>query len=126
VLEIALDHGFMSAATFTRAFRAHFGMSATAWRSGGAARWRRRLQRKPRKQLRKAGKARGRRRVDTARTTAKEATMSVSVREPPPFHVAYMRYTGPPGPGGIPSCGHNSADGWRRTDSSHRAGRRSA
>ena len=102
VLEIALDHGFMSAATFARAFRAHFGMSATAWRSGGAARWRRRLSRKPRKQLRKTGKARGPRRVDTARTTAKEATMSVNVREQPPFHVAYMRYTGPPGPDGIP------------------------
>ena len=102
VLEIALDHGFMSAATFARAFRAHFGMSATAWRSGGAARWRRRLSRKPRKQLRKTGKARGPRRVDTARTTAKEATMSVNVREQPPFHVAYVRYTGPPGPDGIP------------------------
>ena len=25
-----------------------------------------------------------------------------------------------------PSCGKNSADGWRRTDSTHRAGRRSA
>jgi len=102
VLEIALDHGFTSAATFARAFRAHFGMSATAWRSGGAARWRRHLQRKPRKQLRKTGKARGPRRVDTPRTTAKEVTMSVNVREQPPFHVAYMRYTGPPGPDGIP------------------------
>ena len=102
VLEIALDHGFMSAATFARAFRAHFGMSATAWRSGGAARWRRRLQHKPRKQLRKTGNARGPRGVDTPRTTAKEAAMSVSVREQPPFHVAYMRYTGLPGPGGIP------------------------
>ena len=41
VLEIALDHGFASAATFARAFRTHFGMSATRWRAGGAARWRR-------------------------------------------------------------------------------------
>src|SRR5262245_1458709 len=32
VLEVALDHGFSSAATFARAFRAHFGMSATQWR----------------------------------------------------------------------------------------------
>jgi AraC family transcriptional regulator len=40
VLEIALDHGFASAATFARAFKLRFGMSATEWRGGGAARWR--------------------------------------------------------------------------------------
>ena len=39
VLEVALDHGFSSAAGFARAFKAHFGMSATEWRAGGAARW---------------------------------------------------------------------------------------
>ena len=39
VLEIALDHGFASAATFARAFKTRFGMSATEWRGGGAARW---------------------------------------------------------------------------------------
>src|SRR5262249_13452992 len=32
VLEVALDHGFSSAATFARAFRARFGMTATEWR----------------------------------------------------------------------------------------------
>ena len=35
VLEIALHCGFASAATFARAFKSHFGMSATAWRAGG-------------------------------------------------------------------------------------------
>lgn len=38
VLAVALDHGFSSAATFARAFRGHFGMSATTWRTGGAQR----------------------------------------------------------------------------------------
>ena len=60
VLAVALDHGFSSAATFARAFRAHFGMSATEWRDGGAARWRARHapHRNPGKQLRTPGKAR--------------------------------------------------------------------
>jgi len=40
VLEIALRYGFSSAATFARAFKAHFGMSATQWRSDGAGPWR--------------------------------------------------------------------------------------
>ena len=99
VLEIALDHGFASAATFARAFRARFGMTATAWRAGGAARWRRRLQRKPRKQLRNDGQARGRRRRHRER---EEVAMSVRVQHQPAYHVAYMRYVGPFGPRGIP------------------------
>ena len=53
VLEVALDHGFSSSATFARAFKGHFGMSATEWRRDGAERWpeRRRLNRKLGKQL---------------------------------------------------------------------------
>src|SRR6185295_12090368 len=70
VLAIALDHGFASAATFARAFRARFGMSATAWRAAVA---RRRRARKAGKQVRKPGKAsRGRGR--------ETAAMSVRVR----------------------------------------------
>ena len=38
-LEIALRCGFSSAATFARAFKAYFGMSATEWRDGGARQW---------------------------------------------------------------------------------------
>jgi len=99
VLEIALDHGFTSAATFARAFRAHFGMTATAWRAGGAARWRQRLERKTRKHVRSTGKARGR---SPAQTRRKEGIMSIRVQQQPAFHVAYMRYVGPFGPRGIP------------------------
>lgn len=90
VLAVALDHGFSSAATFARAFKAHFGMSATGWRAGGAGRWskRRKANRKPGK----AGKP-GRRH---------HALMNVTVRELPRYHVAYMRYVGPYGAHGIP------------------------
>ena len=98
VLEIALDHGFASAATFARAFRARFGMSATTWRTGGARRWQARLTRKPRKQVRNRGNARGRGREHRRR---REVAMSIRVQQQPAYHVAYMRYVGPFGPYGI-------------------------
>ena len=90
VLEVALDHGFGSAASFARAFRTRFGMSATAWRAGG---WR--CRRKEGKQLRKPGKAR-------RRAPRQTAPMSVRVIELPGQHVAFMRYVGPYGAHGIP------------------------
>ncbi|MGY0574619.1 helix-turn-helix transcriptional regulator [Bradyrhizobium sp. RDM12] len=40
ILDVAYRYGFSSAATFARAFRAHFGMSATQWRSDGGQHWR--------------------------------------------------------------------------------------
>jgi AraC family transcriptional regulator len=109
VLAVALDHGFASAATFARAFRGHFGMSATRWRAGGAARWRARHDagRKPGKQHRKRRKARRRRGADTDRVRRPEGTMPIGFRDLPTFHVAYLRYVGPYGPHGIPAL-------WRR------------
>jgi AraC-like DNA-binding protein len=82
ILEVALDHGFSSAATFARAFRARFGMSASEWRRGGAERWREPYLRKMGKQIRKAGKASGRRRPDTPPTHTREAAMGVVVVPP--------------------------------------------
>ncbi len=104
VLEVALDHGFASAATFARAFRARFGMSATQWRAGGAERGRarRRPERNPGKQLRTQGKARRRGRPHTPRRSKGEDGMNVHVRDLPAYHVAYMRYVGPYGAHGIP------------------------
>jgi AraC family transcriptional regulator len=106
VLATALDHGFASAATFARAFRARFGMSATEWRAGGARRFGRARERERNrgKHVGKPGKARGRARGKTPR---KEDAMSIHVSEQPSYHVAYMRYVGPFGPHGIPEL-------WRR------------
>ena len=110
VLEVALDHGFASAATFARAFKAHFGMSATEWRRDGARRWpeRRRLDRKLGKQLRKTGNASARRASDTSsrRRRRMEGAMNVRVQELPSQRVAYMRYVGPYGAQGIPELWH--------------------
>ena len=114
ILEVALDHGFSSAATFARAFKAHFSMSATAWRRGGAERWPERRQlrrklgerdRKLGKQLRKRGNVRRPGTIEARsrrHTTRRESVMSVQVRELPPQRVVYMRHVGPYGVHGIP------------------------
>ncbi|MBW2277899.1 MAG: helix-turn-helix transcriptional regulator, partial [Deltaproteobacteria bacterium] len=39
ITEIALDSGFSGSATFARAFKEGFGMSASEWRDGGHAGW---------------------------------------------------------------------------------------
>ena len=95
VLAVALDHGFSSAATFARAFKARFGMSATRWRAGGARRWSKRS-----KANRNPGKAIGRR-------PRHGRPMNVRVTQLPGYRVAYMRYVGPFGAHGIPGL-------WRR------------
>lgn len=112
ILEVALDHAFAGSATFARAFKARFGMSATEWRHGGADRWRKRYGpeagaarplRKAGKAIGKRGKARRRVRGQTSRKRFEEDAMSIRIATLPPYHVAYMRYVGPYGPHGIPA-----------------------
>jgi AraC family transcriptional regulator len=91
VLAVALDHGFASAAGFARAFRGHFGMSATKWRAGGAQRWSKRG-----KPVRKASKAK-------TRARGQDRPMRVVIQELSPCRVAYMRHVGPYGAAGIPA-----------------------
>ncbi len=101
VLETAQSCGFASAATFARAFKAHFGMSATQWRNDGHRAWRERGNRNLGNELSKASKA-----------TKSGAGNTVSVRRIdagkirigtlPSYRIAYMRYVGPYGPKGIP------------------------
>jgi AraC family transcriptional regulator len=127
VLEIALRCGFSSAATFARAFKSHFGMSATEWREGGAQRWyaarpghsktskanskRSQAQRNP-------GKAfsvhRGQSAAARNREAANEFSMPVEIKDIPPYRVAYMRHVGPYGEGGRISALWASFERWIR------------
>lgn len=109
VLEIALRCGFSSAATFARAFKAHFGMSATDWRRGGAQRWNeaRRGDSKQRKANRNSGKTLGNSRKAFRPPDrhyfpdrSKGGVMSVEIREIPPYRIAYVRHVGPYGDDG--------------------------
>jgi AraC family transcriptional regulator len=109
ILAVALDHGFSSAATFARAFKAHFGMSATDWRRGGAERWSKRG-----KANRNQSKAKLRPPRHGGSRMAKEATMTVRIGELPRYHVAYMRHVGPYGPHGIPALWTRLHE-WMRT-----------
>jgi AraC family transcriptional regulator len=110
VLEIALDAGFRSASGFARAFKERFGMSATQWRSGGAEAWSkdRRAARNLCQADSKPGKEPGEgaghgdpRRGDGSPATTEEDAMNVTVKTMPAQTLAYMRYVGPYGAGGI-------------------------
>ena len=106
VLETAQACGFASAATFARAFKAHFGMNATEWRAGGHRRWHVRIDRKPGNVLSKASKASRPGGGDTVgRAMIDEG--KIRIRKLPSYRVAYMRHVGPYGPKGIPQL-------WRR------------
>ncbi len=102
VLEIALTVGFGSAEAFTRAFKARFGCSPTAWRAqhvreraayhdrGGA-------NSNPDQADRKIGQATGRRSNDHGASSTQEVFMNVKLVERQPTTVAYLRHTGPYG-----------------------------
>jgi AraC family transcriptional regulator len=113
-LEIALEVGFNSAEAFTRAFRAHFGVTPTAWRGGGFRSWAERHSvalRKIRQGDRKAYQA-----VTDAFLQdpelwppghvpfAKGDKMDVEIKTLPDTRVAYLRHVGPYGGSGIPAA----------------------
>ncbi|KYF47566.1 AraC family transcriptional regulator [Sorangium cellulosum] len=108
ILEIALENGFSSASTFARAFKERFGMSASAWRSGGAAQAckARQADSNPGEVVRKPGKA-AERAVEQDGSSSgadarqdEEESMKVTVKTLPSYHVAYIRNVGPYGPEG--------------------------
>ncbi len=93
VTEIAFDNGFSSPATFARAFRSEFGMSASDWRKAG----------KPVRNLRKTDRNAGKDPpehssyvvAERSSTMANELNMQVEVKELDPARVAYLRHVGP-------------------------------
>lgn len=124
ILEIAFRYGFSSAATFARAFRAHFGMSATQWRSGGGQQWRdlRQRQGKRDKPKRNPGQAERKNRKATVKRIGHHASMvqegfamRVEIREIPSYRMAYMRHVGPYGTSGAISALWASLSRWIRS-----------
>ncbi|MHB1132333.1 MAG: AraC family transcriptional regulator [Chloroflexota bacterium] len=110
ITAVALDCGFASSATFARAFKQAYGMSATRWRAGGytqflAARLSKngKVARKPGKDVASsAGYASGIR--DGAepsplqrgrKQVLAEKDVQTAVAELPEMHVAYVRHIGP-------------------------------
>jgi len=106
ITEIALENGFSSSSTFARAFRERYGMSASAWRSGGYS-W----ERKDGKSNSNPSQTNSNSRKDfeivsfysdgessyqTWRITMKDQIQTqVDVRNLPEMHVAYIRHIGP-------------------------------
>ncbi len=122
VTAVALDCGFPDSAAFARAFRERFGMSAMAWRSGGAEaalRARRRTgeraaadgerkdgqaRRKPRQQLRKDPQEAGASSAYPGSASKSKPrrtdmidrkSLNVAVKELPALRVAYITHIGP-------------------------------
>jgi AraC family transcriptional regulator len=102
-LSIALDIGFASAEVFSRAFRAYFGMTPTAWRRGGWRTWATRNAdelSKIHQALRKQDQDGTTRPGDDGDST-KGLAMNVEMKTLPPMRLAYLRHTGPYGHPGI-------------------------
>ncbi|AZD20855.1 Transcriptional regulator, AraC family [Pseudomonas chlororaphis subsp. aurantiaca] len=103
ILEVALEVGFSSGEAFSRAFKQHFSVTPSTWRSTEPKRWHRRLSDVRERRLRELSNP------DQTHIPAfddpdafihlKELTMNVILKELPPVRVAYLRYIGPYGPG---------------------------
>lgn len=87
VTEIALEAGFASPATFARAFRSAFGVSATQWRAGEES--------KLGKLLRKEGVVAKDAALHGGAMERREDLAEVTVKTLPSLRVAYVRNTGP-------------------------------
>ncbi len=103
VLHIALEVGFGSGEAFSRAFKAGFGCTPSAWRAQTPARWGEELL----QARRKSNPDQGERKQDQAgaaptednigSTTRLEPAMQVTLATLPPTRIAYLRHIGPYG-----------------------------
>ncbi|MFW5739590.1 MAG: AraC family transcriptional regulator [Myxococcota bacterium] len=94
ITEVALDCGFSGSATFARAFRDRFGVSASDFRESKI----RKTDSKDRQTQSKGGKASepaARYLVDINPTHTRRLTMNIEMKELPELHVAYIRHHGP-------------------------------
>lgn len=110
-LSVALEVGFASAEVFTRGFKAHFGVTPSAWRCGAWRDWAERHE----TELRKIHQANRKQRQAAPLLFLKDRdiwpagpvsiregnTMQVEIRNVPAMGLAYMRQTGPYGDPGI-------------------------
>src|SRR5689334_16535576 len=96
VFDVALGVGFGSTEAFARAFRGRFHCTPTAWRKSKHDQLARKSGQAPRFQRRKTGGP-----------SKQETAMKVKIVDRQPVQVAYLRYTGPAGPG--------ISDFWMRT-----------
>lgn len=92
VLEVALAVGFGSGEAFSRAFRAHYGCTPSAWRKSNPGQAERKRSQAAR------GGARKTRGSSKRETVLKAKDWKVKIVERTPVRVAYLRYTGPAGP----------------------------
>ncbi|WP_017904460.1 AraC family transcriptional regulator [Pseudomonas asplenii] len=103
VLEIALQVGFGSGEAFSRAFKQHFQVTPSAWRRLEPDRWEQRLnevRERRRRSFRNPDQECASILYDHGRSqNLEEMTMDVTLEDIPPTRIAYMRYTGPYGPG---------------------------
>ena len=88
VLDVAIGVGFGSTEAFARAFRARFGCTPTVYRKSKHDQLARKAGQAPRFDARKDGGP-----------STQELVMKVKIVDREPVHVAYLRYTGPVGPG---------------------------
>lgn len=100
ITEIALNHGYASSATFARAFKDYFGMTASQYRAGGY----RRLESFQKRNLSKTDRNSGKENTGSEpyisdQTLIKERSsfmkVHVEVKDMPEMHVVYVRHQGP-------------------------------
>jgi len=127
VIQIALDYGYENPSSFAKAFKRHFGTSASQWRKSGAKVWiqeRQKAKTALQSQISKNGKevsAEVWQKLSSDRSTALPEPGAATVGDLPDFFVVLKRYIGPYGSSEITGVWHElmqwaSAKGLIRRD----------